>query len=66
MIPACQEFHQAISKGTDGVEAFEAAVLAARKGCDDTAKMFARCVLIFICFDVKFFCLLKFGVSIFF
>lgn len=42
LIPACQEFRQAISKGKDGVAAFEAAVSAARMGCTDTAKMLAR------------------------
>ncbi|XP_034253977.1 PTS-dependent dihydroxyacetone kinase 1, dihydroxyacetone-binding subunit DhaK-like [Thrips palmi] len=42
LIPACQEFRKAVSKGTDGLAAFEAAVSAAKQGCADTAKMFAK------------------------
>lgn len=42
LIPACEEFCKCILEGKDGLSAFEAAVLAAEKGCKSTADMSAN------------------------
>lgn len=61
LIPACQEFRKAISKGTDGVAALEASLSAAKQGCADTAKMFAKWVFVFIIFNVMIYIAIYFN-----